>query len=170
MFFLQFNKFTQCFTALGPVRPGQPSSPEWPIPVRRLCLSVSPSVPSRCVQLQHLMQCFLFPALALYTIYICTICAHAVLNLATNDSLINCHTVMRFKLSCLYSTVRRLSPCCGPPLLFVAWLPVPGESYYCVGGRLTPDVQCPIADGWCRWHNGRQSNVIRPHRNKEKYL
>lgn len=78
---------------------------------------------------------FLFPALALYTIYICTICAHAVLNLATNDSLINCHTVMRFKLSCLYSTVRRLSPVVAPtPHLccLLPGLPVPSESYYCV--------------------------------------
>lgn len=33
----------------------------------------------------------------------------AIPNPATNDSLINCHTVMRFKLSCLYRNVRRVS-------------------------------------------------------------
>lgn len=142
MFFLQFNKFTQCFTALGPVRPGQPSSPEWPIPVRRLCLSD----PSRCVQLQHLMQCFLFPALALYTIYICTICAHAVLNLATNDSLINCHTVMRFKLSCLYSTVRRLSPCCGPPVVVRCLTACSRRVLLLCGWSL--DSRRPMSDSW----------------------
>lgn len=132
MFFLQFNKFTQCFTGLGPVRPDQSSNHVGPsLPAD--CLSVPPFVRSQCVQLQHLMQCFLFPALALYTIYFCTICAHAVLNLATNDSLINCHTVMRFKLSCLYSTLSAGCPDCGPPpgcCSMVALLPVPGESYY----------------------------------------
>lgn len=92
-------------------RPSMVAHPP-PLSVR---LSLRLSVRSRCVQLQHLMQCFLFPALALYTIYFCTICAHAVLNLATNDSLINCHTVMRFKLSCLYSTLSAGCPDCGPP-------------------------------------------------------
>lgn len=133
-------------------RPTQQPGVAHPGPVT---LPVCLSVPSRCVQLQHLMQCFLFPALALYTIYICTICAHAVLNLATNDSLINCHTVMRFKLSCLYSTVRRLSPCCGPrcyslpdclfpasPIIVwvVAWLPT-SDSW-----RLMPVAQWPTIE------------------------
>lgn len=112
-------------------RPSMVAHPP-PLSVR---LSLRLSVRSRCVQLQHLMQCFLFPALALFTIYFCTICAHAVLNLATNDSLINCHTVMRFKLSCLYSTLSAGCPDCGPPpgcCSLAALLPVPAESYYCV--------------------------------------
>jgi len=152
MFFLQFNKFTQFFTAAQ-------------LPYTILASSWSVSLTHQSVWLsflpgmQYLMQCRCFFSLWPCTQFILTLCTRPILNLATNDSLINCHTVMRFKLSCLYSNVRRLSKAQRvlslshshslPLTLPLCWWFTPSPIILWVVGLCPmPDAGCPMGDGW----------------------